>query len=1789
MPSSDLFKELGKLFPASESVVVLSALRQEPLVWRSLEQPELLRAAAARMGEESGSWSPARIALLALGDPRPVEALRAEPMALLGPGLQELALQAYQNLQRNLVPPNTLRDAALLALTLRERRRLTGTWVGMLAEILPKAGQGESIWRAPLAILYGLIPDPEEMLRSLLGKNTPLVAFTWAMHIQLSQPFSDGEHVAGFSRLLHGMPVGYQLNLLRALSLYGREALAAKLADHLLLNHPAFIQQRALAGAEGVDLTGISNRALALQQIGTFYHIAGDGDQALSFFNAARATLEQWQAGLHLQRLNLRVSTPNLGSGPLVDNDQSACLAGAAGWMGEDLGAVMISHPYASSVINQVLPEQDSHLLQLKRAALIADREPAVARDMAKQAASGLVGDIAGQKLPLRGDFVTAWQPKNALRLLIDLRMHEEALALADALLEFRPTDLVLLGQAAQICETLRRYDRSVRFATAAAALDPLNPTMQRELARLWGEAGNWDEAYTTWQVVLTLTEQPQVADQLACAQSALSGGRYEQAAALCQTVLVEDDNNGVALGLLGQALFYQGEPQQALSHLVRATLLAPDSLSIWLALAKVQQELGEPQRALETLRAAVTAVPEVPQGHVALAKACINAGLLADALPHLKKAVSLSSDGSTEEQLETVLLYGQTLRRLGHTGEARAALERARASWPIYPELAYEYALTVLDLGEVENAIPVLESALRCGLPVLEAHLLYARILLGEYGTGAGNWDTEVVQSRMQQADVALRRILELEPDHLEARFLMADILREKGDLVQAMDAYRALTDLPVAGSPELRWRIQWGLGRTAIALGEIGTALAAIKEACQERPDSLPLQRSLAEVSLLANLPQEALSAADNVLQLAPDDVNTLGWYAGFVARSGESRKAVEALERAVQLDPHRADLHVALAHWLLTTGDLPAARESLEHLREMENASRDDLRTAAQIYLRLEDRSSALQCFERALRVENGAPADLLFEVARLYERTGDYDSALELVQQAAEENPTNLPISLLHVDLLVNMKRPQAALALLERALRVTESWGDKALRTAEQSALLGDIHERFTRLMLQEGSLPAALDHAEQALSLKPDAGRCFRAADLALALLQNDRAARLMRSFAGFGEEVPVSLLEQGRDGMNLYCLYIETALVTEKEEAAARWVDAGMDVCPGDARLMAARSRVLAGQGDLPAGQRWYEQAQRAARKEAQSPTPLWLAEAALAVEDWAEAYAMFDQYVQANATDARAQLGFARVLVLSAEKQWVCEAAGCTAHAPGAQSLDEEHRQKFEDAIRIAGRMANVSEVGRWQCRGQVVFAPSSHNIRSLAAMPAQPDDTAALIAALRFLNNRPAALQVGRRYSDHPQVLLQLALCYLGEEKQDGLAIAERLVAQNPNNALHHVVLAMMLRQARLLDRALEAYEKALTICPGEPLWHEAAGDLCIQQGSVQAAVLHRQQAVALDAESSRAAFKLGQALLASGDTREAINWLEKSCAQDANQADVWLALASAYYMAGSLPQAMEAAKQASGLDQTAAEGLLIAGETAMAMNQSDLALDYARGAVRREPENAAAVLFLSSVLSQRGRPDEGLAVLEAASQAVRAEFPVAFERGKLIHRLHGASAAVDTLEKLARDYPEEPGLLGYLAQVEAENGDMKSAEHNAFKALKLDPGQPELTLMLGRLLRKTGQLDQAVHMLSEAIRMTPNSLEAYLELGSVYQERREIPQALQVYTQAMRIAPADFQAYYQSGVILRDSKDYPSAETMLRRAAELAPENLSIRRQLVGVITLNLVHNSQEEVA
>jgi tetratricopeptide (TPR) repeat protein len=214
----------------------------------------------------------------------------------------------------------------------------------------------------------------------------------------------------------------------------------------------------------------------------------------------------------------------------------------------------------------------------------------------------------------------------------------------------------------------------------------------------------------------------------------------------------------------------------------------------------------------------------------------------------------------------------------------------------------------------------------------------------------------------------------------------------------------------------------------------------------------------------------------------------------------------------------------------------------------------------------------------------------------------------------------------------------------------------------------------------------------------------------------------------------------------------------------------------------------------------------------------------------------------------------------------------------------------------------------------------------------------------------------------------------------------------------------------------------------------------------------------------------------------------------------------------------------------------------------------------------------------------ILVSLDKGQEALIILDQAS-GINSE-AIKVQRAKLMASQRGPVAALPLIQSLATANPQNAEILGLLAQAQADCGDDKAALKTVSDALTIQPLLPELNLLMGKLQHGQGQLDHAVHFLTTALENDPTLIEAYLELARTYQERREPAEALLIYEAATKVAPIDYRPFLAAALMLRDGKDYVGAESLLRKAADLAPEDINIRRQLGAVITLNLIHNSQE---
>ncbi len=1803
MATITILTKLREKLPAQEARWVSTSLNADPLVWSSLQSLELPEDGGEFEPGNYRRWSPAHLALQTLGSSISAEELAEDLSKSPEINLLQASAKFFQDTRRLMLTPKSIAEAGLLAISLRQHWRLDNAWKGLLNQLTPNGGEPDAgsitIWQTAIACLYGMVPDPIEMLRGLFSKRMGPINFSLITHAVFSNPLSENEQQQIFYALVFSLPPIQQVAWLRFLKFKGKDELVEELARMILSKIPASSASALLEfNPDEWDLENLLVKSLELQRMAGLYRYANQPANARSMLEKAQRAFSYWSAGLNLQQADLAYISDQWGAAEQFIVNSLPSVDISANLQHEMM--MVVGGPQSEQLLAR-LPQSGFHpMAEIFRAGIYA-REHKIthAIAVAREAVQRWMDQAARQPDVDLPNFAFEWQPRPTIQILLDLGLIQEALQVIEWMLTVQPADQELLELACMVSEQQGQIDKALNFCEVLTTLDAGDTERHRQLANLLGKKENWAEAFAERRLILKIANPPDFDDWNGHATAASHLNLWDEVDQSAEQALQLKPDNGLAYALLGQSKVVRGEMDDAEKLLNQATLLAPDEALGWMTLAELYEKKGEPQKSLETLRAAVLALPESADINFKLARICLRQGLLSDGLPFLRKAATLSP-----ESLDVSFELGQTLYSLGRLDEAYRILGLAFEKWPHHPDLAYAFAQAAIASGDRSGALAGLEAALEKDDPDPEWYILYAETLIGV--DPCSTVESEKRMAQLAAAERALDLALEKLPEHLGAKTLKAEVLAEKGEYEASHEIYRQLLETPEANSPSVRWRLQAGMGKVLLKMGETESALASLQEAAQNQGENVGLQQLLTEAYQAGDLISEALASARNALKLAPDDLENLSWFAETMVNLGEPVEAVHALHVATQLDPGCPQNWIRLADLHCRIGDPKSSSEALGKLFEISPLDESTLRKAATLYYKNGEMEQAIHCFERAASEVDTPSKMILTELAYLQWVDQNYPSGLSIIQRAIDADPEDGYLYVVQADMLSRSGKYDAAIACLEHELILSapgrnqnaEFWDELAKSEfVDKGWIAGicdqaQIHARFALLYRQSGNLPAAVQHAEQAFEIKPSSPTfALMAIDWFLASNQADHASRI-----GLGFDLGAFNLESSseEDRIALASLAAANAsLLLQQEEIdqAQEWIEKGFEIQAQASRVEAAYSSLLVHQGNWIKADEAYK---NILGKSTGTPLEIkyefqfpcyWLCMAALETKHWSDAFQLFREAIKGYPNEPMAQVGLARALTEAAETQRLYSEVQCLHSLPADDCLSDARSAEFEQAIQNAARVDNSEEVRIWEMRGRAAFSPTTQNLRGLSNLLPAPEVAEALVAAMRRAENLAGAIQVGEGFPENYGVQCQVALTHLYTENEKGLNLARLVVEKQPSNVLGWITLVLLARKLGETEDAYMAIKRALSFWPDEPIWQSWAAELAAMVDDRQECVKHWEVAVNLSPSHFPYMMALGGAYMRNEQPYQAITALEKASQVNPERSDVWFMLAQAYRQTRQLNLALQCADKAGGLEPDSAQPLLLSGDIYLDMGEKEAALQCAQRAFNRDQLNEVSLLFYVKVLKSLGKADEALALLDHAKETINSQ-RVEVERVKLIIRQRGPLAALSLLQQLASTYPDDVEVLAMQGGAQYDSNDFVAATKTVGDGLKLQPSHAELNYLMGRLQHGEGQLDNAVHFLSTAIKNDPTCLDAYLELAKTFQERRETKEALETYQNATKVAPKDYRPYLNAALMLRDNKDYLSAEAMLRKAAELAPEDVNIRRQLGAVITLNLIHNSQE---
>jgi predicted O-linked N-acetylglucosamine transferase (SPINDLY family) len=233
-------------------------------------------------------------------------------------------------------------------------------------------------------------------------------------------------------------------------------------------------------------------------------------------------------------------------------------------------------------------------------------------------------------------------------------------------------------------------------------------------------------------------------------------------------------------------------------------------------------------------------------------------------------------------------------LLRAGRVDEAERALKAVAARAPAQARALHNLGVIALQRGDIETSRELIERSLEHD----PDHVGYLGNLIAVHRAA----------ERHEDVVLACRRLLALEPDHVDALIALGNALLALGETKQARARFLWALRLDPGASEAMN-----GLGAAEARDGRHAQAIGHYRCAVERAPDNPLIHCNLGEAHIRLMRHREAVDAYREALRLSPDMARAASGLGSALTESGRAGEALELLERAVAAEPESG------THWL------------------------------------------------------------------------------------------------------------------------------------------------------------------------------------------------------------------------------------------------------------------------------------------------------------------------------------------------------------------------------------------------------------------------------------------------------------------------------------------------------------------------------------------------------------------------------------------------------------------------------------------------------------------------------------------------------------------------------------------------------------------------------------------------------------------------------------------------------------------------------------------------------
>ncbi|MEW6331946.1 MAG: tetratricopeptide repeat protein [Pseudomonadota bacterium] len=277
------------------------------------------------------------------------------------------------------------------------------------------------------------------------------------------------------------------------------------------------------------------------------------------------------------------------------------------------------------------------------------------------------------------------------------------------------------------------------------------------------------------------------------------------------------------------------------------------------------------------------------------------------------------------------------------------------------------------------------------------------------------------IEQNNPDKARVELKNVLQIDPKHVEAYFLIGQLEEKRQNWDQAFGSYSKVVELD-PNHVEARSK----LGILYLLTGNIADATEMMERILAIQPNGVEGELLKAAILARQDKAADAVKLAEKIVAENPNHPSAASFLSSLYGRQGEKKKAVDLLQRAIQGNEKSTELRIQLARLY----SVKTEADKIEKLLQ-ENIAIEPAKLEHKIML------------------------------VGLYGETNQIDKAENILRAAAREKPEDAFRALLLVDFLAKKK----SVALAEKELLDAVQANRKSY---ELRNVLADLYEKTGR-------------------------------------------------------------------------------------------------------------------------------------------------------------------------------------------------------------------------------------------------------------------------------------------------------------------------------------------------------------------------------------------------------------------------------------------------------------------------------------------------------------------------------------------------------------------------------------------------------------------------------------------------------------------------------------------------------------------------------------------------